>query len=64
MPAGGKNQYTKIKAAIAVAMSPFSKPSRLETARTVSGSSNIDASLSIFLRWQNAAMQRRTIVEN
>jgi len=46
-----------------VAMSPFSKPSSLETTRTASKSRSIEASLPMLSRWQNAAMQSSTIVE-
>jgi len=63
LPRGGKNQKTNISAAMAVAMSPFNNPSSLETARTASRSKSIEASLPMFIRWQNAAMQSRTMVE-
>src|ERR1700680_4986946 len=63
VPTGGKNQNTKISAAIAVAMSPLNKPSSLEMASTASKSRSIEASLPMFSRWQNAAVQSTTIVE-
>lgn len=62
LPAGGKTQ-AKVSAAMAVAMSPLSKPSNLETANTTSKSRSIDASLPMFSRLQIAAMQSRAIVE-
>ncbi len=62
LPIGGKSQL-KISVAMAVAISPLSKPSSLEMARTASRRRSIDASLPIFIRWQNAAMNSSRIAE-